>query len=562
MVPLTIPLPPADYLRKIEPFSFLSESELKEIISGLESEIYGKGKTIFKKGGKPLKYVYFLKSGVVELKNDETVEILTERDIFGIVSAITGNPPRFTAKAKEDSVCYLIRRENFLKVFNSNQKFSEFFTKLMERRLVSFFKLSRKNSNSLDGLCAAPVSSLISRDPVVCSPDTSILDVARIMSQNNVGSVVVVNGKRAIGIFTQRDLTKLIASQVPLDEKVGKYMSAPVIELDENSTIMEAYLEMVTNAINHLVVVNDGEIKGVISTKDLLIRLESSSSLLYLSRRIIRADISELKNVVESAKSSIEDLVSKVDFPELARISTGICDLVVKRVIELTEKNFDLPDYCWFQTGDLGRRETINMDQSGSIMFEGNEKQIREFANTVCSTLDSIGIPHSQFSAKQWCYSLDEWKEIMERWSYNPEKHISEISIFMDSRFLIGNKKIYLQWLNAFSNNVTKKTVRAMISNALNGKGLASCLLEGIKALCLNAKIFDAKSMQDRCEDLLKMNLLPKELGREVLEAYSVMSEISLRNQIGYPAGKVEEILLKESVKIVSRFQEFLKAMI
>ncbi len=562
-------LPPADYLKRTKPFSFLSESELKEIISGLESEIYSKGETIFKKGGKPLEYVYFLKSGVVELQGNGTVENLTEKDVFGVASALTGNPPRFTARAKKDSVCYLIKRENFLNVFNSNHKFSEFFTRLMERRLVSFFKLSRKNSDNLDKLCAVPISELISRKPVVCSPDASILDVAEIMNKNNVGSVVVVDGGRAVGIFTQRDLTKLVASHTPLDEKVSKHMSAPVIELDESSTVMEAYLIMVTNAINHLVVVNNGEVKGVISTKDLLLKLESSSSLLCLSRKILRADVNELKNVIENVKRSIEDMVSRgTEFFELARISAGIQDLTVKRVLELAENKFATPTYCWLQTGDLGRGETVlPLKQSSLIVFEGDEKQIIEFAETVCSTLDRIGISDSPFSAKQWCFSLEEWSEIIRRLFCDPERHILEISTIMDSRFLKGSKEVYLQWQDILSRSVTKKAVSAMMRAALNGYDSAeeytvpvSHLLMGVKALTLEAGIFDVKNTKERCENLLKMKLIPEGLGRDILEAYSVMNEIALRNQIGYPIGKIEEILLKESAKIVSQFQNFLRA--
>ncbi|WP_457549533.1 CBS domain-containing protein, partial [Archaeoglobus sp.] len=262
-------LPPLEYLKGLKPFSFLSDSELKEIVDGLESEIFDKGKTIFKKGKKPVKYVYILKYGKVELNNGKNSEILTEGDMFGIASAITGNPPRFTAKALEKSVCFLIRRENFLRVFNSNQKFSEFFTKLLERRLVSLLKLSKKTSSELNMLYTAKVVDLISKKLVYCSPKTKIAEAAKIMHENRVGSIVIIENGKPVGIFTQKDLIRIVASNVPLDDEISKYMSSPVIEIDADATVMDAYLAMTSSGINHIVVVSNGDVKGVISTRDI-----------------------------------------------------------------------------------------------------------------------------------------------------------------------------------------------------------------------------------------------------------------------------------------------------
>jgi CBS domain-containing protein len=123
-------LPPAEYLRGLKPFSFLNENELKVVLEGLESDIFKSGKTIFKRGKKPLKYVYLIKCGRVELTDENSKEVLKDGDLFGVASAITGNPPRFTAKALEDTVCFLIKRDKVLDVFNTNDKFREFLRNL------------------------------------------------------------------------------------------------------------------------------------------------------------------------------------------------------------------------------------------------------------------------------------------------------------------------------------------------------------------------------------------------------------------------------------------------
>jgi CBS domain-containing protein len=97
-------IPPREFIRRIRPFSFLSEDELDIIVSALEVDLFGKGSVLYKKG-QISEYVYVIFSGLVGLFDDESaIDYLSRGEIFGVM-CLYGGPSNFTAKAIEDTVC-------------------------------------------------------------------------------------------------------------------------------------------------------------------------------------------------------------------------------------------------------------------------------------------------------------------------------------------------------------------------------------------------------------------------------------------------------------------------
>lgn len=106
-------IPPREFIRKIKPFSFLDEQELDIILSGLEVELYAKGKEIYRKG-EPHFHVYVVYSGLVGLMDEETtVDCLSRGEVFGVISLLD-YPYILTARALEDTVCYLIATDRLI----------------------------------------------------------------------------------------------------------------------------------------------------------------------------------------------------------------------------------------------------------------------------------------------------------------------------------------------------------------------------------------------------------------------------------------------------------------
>ena len=116
------------------------------------------------------------------------------------------------------------------------------------------------------------VKNIMVRDLVVAAPFTPVREVVKLMKERNVGSVLVVDDKgRLMGIFTERDLVKLVAEGRSLDTPVSEVMSKDLIVAHETDAIASLASKMLEKWIRHIPVV-DGEGKpiGIVSIRDVL----------------------------------------------------------------------------------------------------------------------------------------------------------------------------------------------------------------------------------------------------------------------------------------------------
>jgi CBS domain-containing protein len=93
-----------------------------------------------------------------------------------------------------------------------------------------------------------------------------------LMSQVNVGAVLVQENDTISGIFTERDYLQKIAlqSKSSHDTKVGDVMTSPVISADPADSVQQCMETMTTCHCRHLPVVDDGKLLGIVSIGDLV----------------------------------------------------------------------------------------------------------------------------------------------------------------------------------------------------------------------------------------------------------------------------------------------------
>lgn len=102
--------------------------------------------------------------------------------------------------------------------------------------------------------------------------DTTIREAARIMEAKNLGSLVVHRDHEPAGILTETDLVRrvLAADVNPDTHTVEETMSSPLVTVDGGTSILEARDIMDQRKVRHLLVTLDGEIRGVVSIRDLI----------------------------------------------------------------------------------------------------------------------------------------------------------------------------------------------------------------------------------------------------------------------------------------------------
>ncbi|MCG2908992.1 MAG: CBS domain-containing protein [Sulfolobaceae archaeon] len=113
------------------------------------------------------------------------------------------------------------------------------------------------------------VKEYMKANVITVSKDTTMEQVAKIMTEENVGSVIVVDNGKPVGIITERDIVKGIGKGKKLDSKAEEIMTSSLITVREDSPVTGALALMRQFNIRHLPVVNDkGELTGIISIRD------------------------------------------------------------------------------------------------------------------------------------------------------------------------------------------------------------------------------------------------------------------------------------------------------
>jgi CBS domain-containing protein len=104
-------------------------------------------------------------------------------------------------------------------------------------------------------LLALPkLEGLIDRVPLIVTPYTSVADAIALMSQKGSSCVLIVEEGNLIGIFTERDALRAIASQIDLRMAIAKVMTRPPITLalDREQTVLTALSTLHKYKIRHL----------------------------------------------------------------------------------------------------------------------------------------------------------------------------------------------------------------------------------------------------------------------------------------------------------------------
>jgi CBS domain-containing protein len=116
------------------------------------------------------------------------------------------------------------------------------------------------------------VRDLMSSPVITIQQQATLEQVAKIMSQNNIGSIIIADQTgKLVGIITERDIvTRLTAkNQVPSEVQVEQLMSSPVVTIDPGKDIAEAAYSMRSYNIRRLVVLERENIIGIITSRDI-----------------------------------------------------------------------------------------------------------------------------------------------------------------------------------------------------------------------------------------------------------------------------------------------------
>src|SRR3954468_19733031 len=131
---------------------------------------------------------------------------------------------------------------------------------------------------------------VMTAEVVTAAPDRTVREIAELMRERNVGSVVIVSDGRPEGFVPDRDLTlSVIADGRDFGDHVADHASSPVITAEPSMDVEEAAELMVRHGVRRLVIVDGGRLTGIVTLDDLSSRTGDAGLAAQLAGRVTRA---------------------------------------------------------------------------------------------------------------------------------------------------------------------------------------------------------------------------------------------------------------------------------
>jgi len=114
------------------------------------------------------------------------------------------------------------------------------------------------------------VREFMTKDVVTIDAQKTVFEAAELMTQKEISDLVVVEGKKPIGIITERDFVRrVVAERKSFDIRVSDIMTTPLKVINPDASLRDAARKMVGRGIRRLPVIEHDRLVGIITATDL-----------------------------------------------------------------------------------------------------------------------------------------------------------------------------------------------------------------------------------------------------------------------------------------------------
>ncbi|MQT55080.1 MULTISPECIES: putative nucleotidyltransferase substrate binding domain-containing protein [unclassified Pseudomonas] len=376
------------FLQRFPPFNQMENTHLAFLVEQCQLRFYGPGDSIIRPEDGPVEHFYIVKQGRVIGERThqgasvvETTFEITAGECFPLAALLGERATRTEHLAAEDTFCLQLNKAAFIKVFALSEEFRDFALRGVSSLLDKVNRQVQQKAVETLGTqysLNTRLGELAMRHPVTCSPQTALREAVRLMHEQQVGSIVIVNEHKApLGIFTLRDLRQVVANGIEeFDQAIDAHMTAGPFYLSPDHSAFDAAIAMTERHIAHVCLVKEQRLCGVVSERDLfsLQRVD----LVHLARTIRHAPrLDTLINLRGEISQLVERMLAHgASSTQITHIITLLNDHTVCRVIELVlaERGDPGVAFTWLCFGSEGRREqTLHTDQDNGILFEAKD---------------------------------------------------------------------------------------------------------------------------------------------------------------------------------------------
>lgn len=332
------------FVAETSPFDLLDASEREALVDVMETRQLAAGETL---EDSDTTHVWLIHYGAIELlRPDGTLQTkLGEGELCGQHNlSDTRESPALQARAAENSLLYALPVDSLRPLCDKHRPFATALGVTRDKTLRGAAQRLTSGDDSGTNLLTIPLSELIGRTPITLPPDASIQQAAGIMTEQAISSMLVVEDEQLVGIITDRDLcTRVVAKGVSSEQPLRTIMTENLSTLPSTAYGFEALLAMARSNVHHLPVVDDGRIRGMVTATDLLQR--RASSAIYLV-----GDINKRRSREELAEASHllpRILVGLVDANATAHsaghVISAVGEAITNRLLTLAEERLGPP---------------------------------------------------------------------------------------------------------------------------------------------------------------------------------------------------------------------------
>ena len=453
-------------LTETPPFDGLEDDVRARLLRDALVASYGPGDRVLPQGEETHEHLYVVAEGHVRLEDAQTGRLIDEcgeGDAFGSFGLLRGGPRPYEARAAEPTTCVLLPAAAFHAAHRADAAFAAFFDADLGRYAGTLRQPLDVAGARL--LFQTTLGDLVTRPPVTVGPETTVREAAHAMRGAGIGSIVITDGERPLGILTNTDLRdRVVVDGADPETPVDALMSAPVRWKPASALVFDGLMALVDGRMHHLVVTDAaGErLVGVVSDQDIA-RARGSNPATLVKRIETAGAVADLAGVRSELIGLLLRLHQQgVEAEDLVAVNTAVNDRLATRVLALVERAVrdEAPDdaveleWVWLALGSEGREEmSLKTDQDNGILYADpsdadEERRAERFftrlaarANTALAEV-GFDLCFGDVMARnpKWRMPLKGWKRQFRRWVFEPnERALMHASIFFDLRGLTGH---------------------------------------------------------------------------------------------------------------------------
>lgn len=461
------------FLQENPPFQDLDAGVLQEIRGRISMETYPQGAVIVYPENPAGDYLRVIKKGAVKVianlgqDSEAVTDYRGEGESFGFLSLLTGNQMKAQVTALEDTTCYLIDRDMFFQLLRTQPAFSQHLFASILKKYVDrpHRELGKKRLlyGGADRLFfTTPIGELARKDLVTAPEDISIREATEIMSRRQISSLVLLDpAGLPSGIITNKDLRdKVVSKGRDPGLPVKKIQSVSLVRAEAGEHCIEALFKMIHYDIHHLLVVDKGRLKGVVTTHDLM-KLQGASPISLVREIEGRHSLEGLAPLGGKVRDLVGIFLNEGVKPaQILRITTEVYDRLLRKMLETIERKLGTPPvaYGYVALDRAGRKEQalenfqpfalIYADPSSPEQGKEAREYFDRFFNLTSEALDLLGFQApapdgSESGAAGRCRTLGSWKAVFSDWGRQATPRSAAAALpFLDFRPLHGDYRL------------------------------------------------------------------------------------------------------------------------